>query len=95
MIKTNAIPPFWRFAYWANPFHYSLESVIMTQFHNAQQLISLWDGTRVPVEVFMSKNFPDWSFHHVWYDIVALILFVCSNCVLRYLCLSYFRYEKR
>lgn len=95
MIRTSSIPPFWRFVYWANPFHYSLEGVVMTQFHNDETIITLWDGSRVSVATFIAKSFPDWSFDHVPYDILALVLFLLSNCFIRYICLSYFRYEKR
>ncbi len=95
MIKTSSIPPFWRFVYWANPFHYSLEGVIMTQFHNDEDVIALSDGSQQTVYAFVCSAFSEWKYEHVPYDILALVLFVVSNCFIRYFCLKYFHHERR
>lgn len=95
MIKSNAIPPFWRFAYWANPFHYTLEAVITTQFHQADDLVTLLNGKQVTVGALIIHAFPDWHYSNVPFDILALVLFVVSTCILRYLCLRYCRHDKR
>jgi hypothetical protein len=94
-IKSNAIPPFWRFVYWSNPYHYTLEGIIVTQFHNAEDLITLSNGHQMTLGALVEQSFPDWRYDHVWYDIMVLVLVVVSTACLRYYSLSRFRFEKR
>lgn len=95
MIRSNSIPFYWRFVYWANPYHYAFEGVVVTQFHRFQSTITLWSGKEMTAEHFISENLPDWKFAHVNYCLGVLGGVVVSTCLLRYIALRWLTHEKR
>jgi len=54
---TDSIPLGWRFMYWAVPGHYSLEGLIVSQYHGSKQLVHFTD----PI-TGISALIPQWTF---------------------------------
>lgn len=91
----NHIPPFWTFMYWLNPLHYSLEGLIMSQFHDDNTIITLSNGYKTTAEAFVDNVYDSWSYGHLGYDALALILFMLLIRIGSYLGLSYLHHDKR
>ncbi|RYH32061.1 hypothetical protein EON65_01215 [archaeon] len=77
LIPEQSYPPFWLFMYWLNPLHYCLEALFMTQFHGDTTEITGPDGSITTAQAFIEDvAFEKWSYEHLWYDILALCLFI-------------------
>ena len=95
MIRSNSIPFYWRFVYWANPYHYAFESIVVTQFRGYRPWVTLWDGEQVTAEAYITENLPDWRYAHIHYCLAVLGGVVVSTCLLRYVALQWFKQENR
>jgi hypothetical protein len=78
LIKYESFPSFWTFLYWLNPLHYALEGIFVTMFYDDDTLISMGDGSRLPLNDFVSNYFPSWSFSHRWWDVMALVIVIMA-----------------
>ncbi len=94
-IRSNEIPFYWKWIYWLDPYHYCLEAVVGSQFHQYTSEITLLNGQTMTVEAFVKAAFPEWRFDHLPMDIAVMVSFLISTCLLRYLALHYLRHEKR
>lgn len=81
--------------YWLNPLHYTLEGLIMTQFHDDNTLIRLSNGVKVTAETYITQYYDGWNYDNVGYDVLALVIFILFLRVGTYICLLFFRHEKR
>lgn len=71
----QSFPKFWRFMYWLSPLHYTLEALVVTQFHHDDTAVSLADGSITTAESYVGTVFTAWKYKNLSYDIVALIAF--------------------
>ena len=76
LIQEQNYPTFWLFMYWLNPLHYTLEGLIMTQFHDDTTPVTTLVGQTVTAEYYIDEvQFSTWSYSHVGYDVLALCFF--------------------
>lgn len=81
-ITPNKIPDHWIFTYWISPIHYTLEGMIVTQFHGADQPIKDQPGNP-SVSDFTTSHSSDshfggfFTYSHRYQNIVILIL-ICA-----------------
>lgn len=81
LIQEQNFPSFWLFMYWINPLHYTLEGLIMSQFHEDTTPITTLTGRTVTAEYYLDNvQFSTWSYEHLGYDVLALCLF--SACAM-------------
>jgi hypothetical protein len=95
MIPSQSMPTFWLFVYWINPLHYALEGLFTTQFSGDHTAISQSTGSSSTAREYVSEVFKDWSYHHRWYDVGALLLFIIFLRLGTYLSSKYLRHDKR
>lgn len=80
-ITPDKIPDYWIFTYWLAPIHYSLEGIIVTQFHNVNLRIKDLPGTPT-VGRYMASHWSDSHFggyfvySHRIQNIIILVIFV-------------------
>jgi ABC-type multidrug transport system permease subunit len=82
MIKSQDFPAFWIFMYWLNPLHYGMAGVVVTQFHNDQTKLTMFDGTITTAEIFIGEYYSGWKYEHRGLYVMALLIFVA---VIRYI----------
>lgn len=60
-ITPDNIPDYWIFTYWMVPIHYSLEGIVVTQFHGADQEIEDLppEGNPPTVGRYMASHWKD------------------------------------
>lgn len=78
MIPPEDIPSFWTFIYWLNPLHYALEGVYVTQFHNDNTIITLFNGRKTTAEDFVFSFFSSWDYENRIIDFIVLLIFILA-----------------
>lgn len=77
LIPEQSFPTFWLFMYWLDPLHYTLESLIMSQFHGDTTKITTADGSITTAEAYIDDvQFSKWSYGHIGFDVLALFIFI-------------------
>ena len=71
-----------------------LEGLYVTQFRHDDTPITLFDGEVTTAETYISSFFSEWKFHHRYYDVLALLLFIGFFRIGTYLCLKYISHQK-
>ncbi|OQS07928.1 ATP-binding Cassette (ABC) Superfamily [Thraustotheca clavata] len=96
-IDGNTLVKGWQWMYWACPFHYMLEAIIMTQFNGDDRVVlNVLDGTHVQIQKFVENYFNGaYTFDNRYTDLFALIVITIIVEALILLCMSKVCHLKR
>lgn len=95
LITEKNMLPFWRFMYWLNPLHYTLEGLFFTQFHHDNTLVSVTTDEKLLSGEFLKDYFRSWNYGHIGYDILALVLLILMSRLGLYVCFAFINHQKR
>ena len=108
LIRPDAIPEFWYFAYWIFPGHYLFEALLMTQFSDDQTLITASPGSAFyeflqctpqddpcqgTVADFMKASFPDYDRDNVYYCGIYFVALILGSRLVAYWALTSLNYR--
>ncbi|OQR92244.1 ATP-binding Cassette (ABC) Superfamily [Achlya hypogyna] len=89
-IDGNTLVAGWKWMYWTCPFHYSVEAIIVTQFHGDTRIVrDVLSGTNVQVQTFVDHFFHGaYAYANRFDDLVALLVMIVIVQGLIWLCMS-------
>ncbi|KAG5183352.1 ABC-2 type transporter-domain-containing protein [Tribonema minus] len=96
-ISPGQIPNYWIWAYYITPFHYAIEGILSSQYHDDDTEIIALDGvSTTTISAYLDEFFGGkFSYSSRGYDVMALLIFIVIFQGLFFYALTYVRHEKR
>ncbi|KAJ8600497.1 hypothetical protein CTAYLR_010063 [Chrysophaeum taylorii] len=99
-ITPDNIPDYWIITYWLSPIHYTLEGIVVTQFHGADRPIADLPG-EPSIERYMASHWSDshfggfFTYSHRFQNLVMLAIFCGVFRTATLLALTFLDYTTR